>query len=64
MVPMSRKLKLRNKFIPVNTPTIFGNENKLVNECFKTGWISSEGPYVKEFEKNLQNFIKENTVLQ
>ena len=58
MVPMSRKLKLRNKFIPVNTPKIFGNENKLVNECFKTGWISSEGPYVKEFEKKFAKFHK------
>ena len=35
MVPMSRKLKLRNKFIPVNTPKIFGNENKLVNGVLK-----------------------------
>ena len=58
MVPMSLKLKLKNKFIPVNTPKIFGNESKLVNECFKTGWISSEGPFVKEFEAKFSKFHK------
>ena len=58
MVQMSLKLKSKNKFIPVNTPKVFGNESKLVNECFKTGWISSEGPFVKEFETKFSEFHK------
>ncbi|MEP7146749.1 MAG: DegT/DnrJ/EryC1/StrS family aminotransferase [bacterium] len=38
-------------FIPVNEPLLDGNEKKYLNECIDTGWISSEGPFVKEFEE-------------
>jgi perosamine synthetase len=37
--------------IPVNTPLLDGNEKKYLLECIETGWISSEGPFVAEFEK-------------
>ena len=37
-------------FIPVNEPLLTGNEKKYLNECIDTGWISSEGPFVKKFE--------------
>ena len=37
-------------FIPVNEPLLDGNEKKYLNECIDTGWISSEGPFVKRFE--------------
>ena len=40
-----------NDFIPVNEPLLIGNEKKYVNECIDTGWISSEGPFVKRFEE-------------
>lgn len=36
--------------IPVNEPLLDGNEKKYLNECIDTGWISSEGPFVKDFE--------------
>ncbi len=36
--------------IPVNEPLLDGNEKKYLNECIDTGWISSEGPFVKRFE--------------
>lgn len=38
-------------FIPVNTPLLDGNEKKYLIECIDTGWISSEGPFVKAFEE-------------
>jgi perosamine synthetase len=38
-------------FIPVNEPLLDGNEKKYLLECIETGWISSEGPFVKEFEQ-------------
>jgi len=47
---MRKKLKSKSNFIPVNTPKIFGNEKAYVNKCLSTGWVSSEGPYVKKFE--------------
>lgn len=38
-------------FIPVNEPLLNGNEKKYLTECINTGWISSDGPFVKIFEK-------------
>ena len=45
-----KKITMKN-FIPVNTPVLNGNEKKYLKECIDTGWISSEGPFVKKFEK-------------
>jgi perosamine synthetase len=38
-------------FIPVNEPLLNGNEKKYLMECIDSGWISSEGPFVAEFEE-------------
>jgi perosamine synthetase len=38
-------------FIPVNEPLLNGNEKKYLNECNDTGWISSEGPFIRQFEQ-------------
>ena len=40
-----------SKFIPVNEPLLNGNEEKYLLEGIRTGWISSEGPFVKQFEE-------------
>ena len=40
-------------FIPVNEPLLNGNEEKYLVECIRTGWISSEGPFIKKFEEQL-----------
>lgn len=39
-----------SQFIPVNQPLFNGKEKQYLNECIDTGWISSEGPFVKQFE--------------
>jgi len=44
-------------FIPVNEPLLNGNEKKYLCECIDTGWISSEGPFVKEFEQKLSTSV-------
>ena len=44
------KGNVMSDFIPVNEPLLNGNEKKYLNECIDTGWISSEGPFVKRFE--------------
>lgn len=38
-------------FIPVNEPLLNGNEKKYLSQCIDTGWISSEGPFVRQFEE-------------
>lgn len=44
-------------FIPVNEPLLNGNEKKYLCECIDTGWISSEGPFVKEFENKMSAIV-------
>jgi perosamine synthetase len=40
-----------SEFIPVCEPFLNGNELKYVTDAVSTGWISSSGKYVSEFEK-------------
>lgn len=46
-----------NRFVPVNKPVFLGNEKKYLMECIDTGWISSEGPYVKKLEEGIASFV-------
>ena len=43
-------------FIAVNTPLFEGNEKKYLNQCIDTGWISSEGNFVKKFEEDFSKY--------
>jgi perosamine synthetase len=45
------------KPILVNTPLLSGREKELLIECIDTGWISSEGPFVTEFERKFAGYI-------
>ena len=40
-----------NGFVPVNEPLLDGNEKRYLAECIDTGWISSEGPFVRRLEQ-------------
>jgi perosamine synthetase len=42
-----------DEFIPVNEPVLNGNEKEYLARCIETGWISSEGPAVREFEERI-----------
>ena len=42
--------------IPVNEPMIGGNAVKYVAECVKSGWVSSEGRFIGEFEEAWASF--------
>lgn len=43
--------------IPVNTPLFSGKEIEYVTECIKTGWVSSEGPFVGQFENRFSKSV-------
>ena len=47
-----------DSFIPVNEPLLQGNEEKYLAECIQTGWISSEGPFVKQFEQRFAALVE------
>jgi aminotransferase in exopolysaccharide biosynthesis len=42
--------------IPLSVPNIAGNEWKYVKDCLDTGWISSVGAYVTQFEQMVASF--------
>jgi perosamine synthetase len=41
----------RMRYIPIMQPSLNGNELAYVTDCIRTGWISSQGSYVKKFER-------------
>jgi perosamine synthetase len=43
--------------IPVNEPLLDGREKELLLRCIESGWISSEGPFVAEFEEGLSRRV-------
>lgn len=45
-------------FIPVNEPLLDGNEKKYVFDCIESGWISSAGKYVNEFEEKCAAYFQ------
>jgi perosamine synthetase len=43
--------------VPVNEPLLNGNEKQYLIECIDTGWISSEGPFIKKFEEQFADRV-------
>jgi perosamine synthetase len=43
--------------IPVNEPLLDGREKELLLQCIESGWISSEGPFVSQFEEGFSRKV-------
>jgi perosamine synthetase len=43
--------------IPVNEPLLNGREKELLIECIDSGWVSSDGPFVRQFEQAFAGYI-------
>lgn len=43
--------------IPLSVPEMNGNEWKYVKECLDTNWVSSAGPFVDRFERQLAEYV-------
>jgi perosamine synthetase len=43
--------------IPIAEPDLSGNEEKYVIECIRTGWISSKGKFVDQFEEKFASYV-------
>ena len=41
----------------LDQPYVDGKEIKYLTEAKNSGWISSQGPFVKQFEKMFANFV-------
>lgn len=46
-----------NKFIPVSRPALIGKEKEYVMDCLNSGWISSNGKYIEQFEKRFSDYL-------
>lgn len=46
--------------IPVNEPLLGEKDLEYVTDCIKTGWISSAGKYIDQFEKNWSIYCNRN----
>jgi perosamine synthetase len=43
--------------LPVNEPLLDGREKELLIQCIDTGWVSSDGPFVKQFEQMFADYV-------
>ena len=48
------------KVIPLSVPFLGGNELKYVTDCITTGWVSSAGSYVTQFENMVAQHAGQN----
>lgn len=48
---------MMQKNIPLSVPNLKGNELKYVTHAVNTGWVSTSGPYVDEFEKKVAEYV-------
>lgn len=44
--------------IPVNEPLLGSQERDYVLECLQTGWISSAGPFIEQFEQQWSHYCQ------
>ena len=51
------RAKKIEKPIPLSVPLIEGNEWAYVKDCLDTGWVSSVGRYVGQFEEKVADYI-------
>lgn len=48
-----------NDFIPVFEPLLDGNEKKYLNECIETGWLGSNGQFIKKLENDFSIYCNQ-----
>ena len=48
--------RMDKKLIPLSVPFLGGNEMEYVSDCIQTGWVSSAGAYVSQFENMVAEY--------
>lgn len=43
--------------VPVSAPSLGGNELKYVSDAINTNWVSSQGQYIGQFERNFADYV-------
>ena len=47
----------RPRVIPLSVPHFGGNERAYLNTCVESGWVSSAGPFVDRFEREVAAYV-------
>ena len=55
-IPVDYACFSRTHRTPIMQPLLNGNELAYISDCINTGWISSQGAYVKRFEKEFAEY--------
>lgn len=53
----ARGLTLERPIIPLHAPAFSGNEWAYVKACLDSGWVSSAGPLVSQFERAVADYV-------
>lgn len=53
---MGEPVNSKQSFIPVAEPLLAGNELEYVTDCVRSGWVSSLGKYVRDFEQQFAGY--------
>ncbi|EKD55010.1 MAG: DegT/DnrJ/EryC1/StrS aminotransferase [uncultured bacterium] len=53
---IKKVIAVKEQLVALHEPSFSGNEWNYVKECLDTGWVSSVGSYVDQFEKGLADF--------
>jgi len=48
---------MSGSFIPLSVPNLKGNELRYVTKAVETGWVSTVGSYVADFEKSIADYV-------
>lgn len=48
---------MNDTYIPLSVPNLRGKELDYVTEAVKTEWVSTGGPYIKDFEKAIADYV-------
>jgi aminotransferase in exopolysaccharide biosynthesis len=51
-------IEKERKFIPLSVPKLKGNELTYVTNAVQTEWVSTAGPYVRDFEQSIAEYVK------
>lgn len=57
---MASESNQSQEFIPLSIPHLGGNEWQYVKDCLDTGWVSSVGSYVTQFEEEFARVTQSN----
>ena len=58
-----KKVLPKKKYYPLSEPQINKLDKKFVLECLKTGWVSSNGIYLKKFKNELKKILNTKNIV-